>query len=332
MSGEKTRSTLFSVMGLSILLHVIIGIGATFWVITKYFATRAPVFEVRRELSLPVKEREHKMNMAAMASMMPKPVLNSKMLTTNPAKIMLPVIESVKVNPVEVLDPGKTMSNMLSALAGGEGVGMGGDGAGGVGGTGEGNSFFGVVSGGKRILLIVDISMSVMNKAEASGIAVTKIREEAMKLIEGLSINTRFGMIQMSQNYKVFQGELIPATQANREKGVIWVEEEWVESGTLSGRKVVKNPAGLVGVLELAARMQPDTVFLVSDGSFQWRVDGAIKNIPEKDLERSVEKLRSVDGMKTKIYFLGFQVKETDQVFWRKQARGAGGVYREVSN
>jgi hypothetical protein len=114
-----------------------------------------------------------------------------------------------------------------------------------------------------------------VNKARKSGISFTKIKEETISLLQQLPINARFGLIQFTQNFKAFREELLAATEPNRAAATSWIEEEWVEIGSMqASAKVTKNPRGVVGVFELASRMLPDVIFLISDASFQWKEDG----------------------------------------------------------
>jgi hypothetical protein len=53
--------------------------------------------------------------------------------------------------------------------------------------------------------------------------------------------------------------------------------------------KVTRNPRGVVGVLELAARMLPDVIFLISDASFQWKEGGSLSDVPWKEIARIVK-------------------------------------------
>ncbi len=135
-------------------------------------------------------------------------------------------------------------------------------------------------------------------------------------------------MIQFTQNFKNFSRELVAATDGNKKRARSWVENEWVESGSMSGAGVVSNPRGLATVLERAFGMQPDLIFLISDASFQWRVGGGIKDIPYDELKKLLKGLQGQLSEPAKMQFLGFQPKAEDVRQWKRLVRRSGGKFR----
>jgi hypothetical protein len=188
----------------------------------------------------------------------------------------------------------------------------------------------GIRASGKRILLLFDVSQSVANKASKSGMPLSRIKEETLALLDTLPSSSRFGIIQFSQNYKPFRTELLPANDPNREAVREWVAREWVETGTLSGSGVTSNPKGLVGVLELAAKMQPDVVFIISDGSFQWRPEGAIGDIPWEEVSDALKGLDARADNKVRVHVVAFQVDPDDKAELRRLVGRTGGKLREI--
>ena len=49
-----------------------------------------------------------------------------------------------------------------------------------------------------------------------------------------------------------------------------------------------------MGVLELAARMLPDVVFLISDACIQWKETGSLSDVPCKSSRRSSNAFKKV--------------------------------------
>jgi hypothetical protein len=205
-----------------------------------------------------------------------------------------------------------------------------GSGFSGGGGTGEGMSFFGVKAEGNRIVLLFDVSSSVVNKANAAGVPLARIREETLKLIDTLAPSAKFSMIQFTQNYKPFSDELMAATDSNKQVARDWVENEWVESGTMSGSGVVSNPRGLMAVLEKTFEMRPNLIFLISDASFQWREGGGISDIPYGDLRDTIRKLSEELPEEAPIHLIGFSPDDEDAKEWRRILRRTGGDFREL--
>ena len=341
---HRIRRVVIAVVLISIGIHVVAGLVAGAVIVARYLTEPPAEFKATRDIRLPAKQREHKMNMASFDGMAPKPSFNDKMQSIRPTAFALPELPKMDMDQMLPLDPSEIVSDQVSILAGsgglGNGLGTGGSGGGGFGG-GTGMSFFGIQSTGKRILLIFDVSTSVVNKANAAGVPLSKIQEETADLIRKLPISARFGIIQFTRNYKTFNNELVPATDQNRAAALEWIESEWVETGMMGASgKVVRNPQGLVGVLELAAKMQPDVIFLISDASFQWTPPGDEKaakksggnfggNIPWKEIEKITQgPLQGPEGCK--IHFIGFEMKPDDKRAFGAIVRKSGGQIREI--
>lgn len=335
---RRRRKVLLSIFLGVIALHAAAGFVAGAIVVAKYFFPPPATFEVKRDIRLPAKQREHRMNMAAFDAMAPKPTFNDKLQSLHPAALALPELPKIPVDQMMPLEPSEMVSDQLASLAGASGIAGVGKSA--VGSLGTGLSFFGISSDGQRILLLFDVSTSVVNKANRAGVPLAKIREETASLIGRLPIGARFGIIQFTRNYKPFRRELVPATDQNRAAAQEWIQEEWIETGMMSASsKVTSNPQGLAGVLELAARMQPDTIFLISDGSFQWTPPAdrlpargespGSDSIPWKEIEKLTEgPLQGPSGCK--IHFIGFEMKPDDKRNLSRIVRRSGGRLEEL--
>jgi len=335
---RRLRSLIITVVLVSLGLHVAAALIAGAVIVARYFSEPPAEFKAVRDLRLPAKQREQKMNMAAFDSMSSKPSFHDKMQSIRPTAFALPDLPKMDLDQMLPLDPSEIVSDQVSGLLGSGGLasGIGSGGAGSVGGLGAaGMNFFGIQSNGERILLLFDVSSSVVNKANQAGVPLSKIREETAALIGKLPISARFGIIQFTQNYKPFNSELLPATDQNRAEALEWIENEWVETGTMGASgKVVSNPRGLAGVLELAAKMQPDVIFLISDGSFQWKPPGNKKSwgedIPWKEIKKYTDGvLQAATGCK--IHFIGFEMKPEDKREIGSIVRKSGGKLREIN-
>jgi hypothetical protein len=313
-AAKKRRwAMLTSILIGVILLHLAAGVVAGIFVVAKYIFPPPANFVVQRDIRLPAKKREHKMNMAALDAIAPKPTFNDKLQSSRPTAFSLPAVPDLPLDQMLPLDPSQIIADQVSSLSTSEAMGAGaGSAAAGSGGFGKGMSFLGVQSTGKRILLLFDVSTSVLNKASAAGIPLEKIQEETLNLIAKLPITARFGLIQFTQNYKPFNRELLPATDTNRAAATEWVKNEWVTTGTMgASSKVASNPKGFIGVLELAAQMKPDVLYVISDGSFQWKATGNIDNIPWSDIKKILDGSLQ-EGQKCVVNFIAFQPKDDD--------------------
>ena len=333
-AAARRRAMITSIIVGSIIVHAIALLLFGLWTVARYWSRPEARFEMKKVVKIPPKTPEHKMNVAKHEAMAPKPVFNDKLVSLRPTDFALPELPQVDMNQMLPLDPSELISDQVSGLVGTAGLGTGlGSGMGGGGGTGMGMSFFGMQAEGERILLLFDVSSSVVNKAERTGIPLTRIREETLKLIEGLPVTSTFSMIQFTGNFKPFGDDLVAATDGNKKAAKQWVEEEWEESGSMSAasRGVISNLRGLVGVLERGFAMRPDVIFLISDASFQWRPTGeGMANIPYDEIQDSLKKLQEEAPEEVPVHMIAFAPKLDDMKEWKRIIRRHGGDFREL--
>ncbi|MCS7009352.1 MAG: hypothetical protein N2035_04575 [Chthoniobacterales bacterium] len=329
---QQRRRLIISILIIVVALHLAAGIFAGALVVARYFFSPPAQFEARKEIRIPAKVRDHKMNMAEFDAMTPKPSFTDKLQSLRPTNFALPELPKVPLDQMLPLDPAEIVSDAATSLLGTAGVGGGGSGVGGLGGSGEGFSFMGIQSTGKRILLLFDISKSVVNKAEKSGMPMSRIKEETLELLNKLPLTARFGIVQFSQNYLPFRNELVPVNDQNREAVRQWITERWTEAGTLSGKDVISNPKGFVGILEFTAPLQPDVVYVISDGSFQWRITGNLENIPWKEISTAIDAVQKANPQtRVPFNFITFEAKPEDLKELRPIAAKSGGRIREIT-
>lgn len=328
---NRRRGMIFSVIVGSVIVHVVGLMLFGIWTVARYWNQPEAVFEVKKLVKIPPRIPEQKMNLLRHEAMTPKPVFTDKLASIRPTDFALPDLPKVDMDQMLPLDPSELITDQVSGLVGTAGLGSGlGSGLKGAGGSGAGTglSFFGMEAEGERIVLLFDVSSSVVNKAQALGIPLSRVKDETLKMIGGLPITSKFSMIQFTQNFKSFSPELLAATDGNKKRARTWVENEWVESGTMSGRGVVSNPRGLAAVLEQAFEMKPDLIFLISDASFQWRVGGGISNIPYDDLKDLLAGLQADLPTPAVIQFIGFQPKSEDVKEWKRLLRRSRGKFQ----
>jgi hypothetical protein len=331
---QERRRIILTVVLVSVGVHAVAALVAGIVIVARFLAEPAAEFKVTKDTRVPVEEREHRMNMAAFDGMAPKPSFTDKMQSLRPAALALPELPRIPIDQLLPLDPAEILTDEVAALTGpggpGSAIGLGIGGVGGLTGAQTAFSFMGIESKGKRILLIFDVSTSVLNKARKSGMSLARIKEETLSLLRQLPINARFGLIQFTQNFKAFREELLAATDANRDAAKTWIDEEWVETGSMqASSKVMKNPRGVVGVLELGSRMLPDVVFLISDASFQWKEGGGLSDVPWEEIAKVVRgPLQGTEGCV--LNFIGFEMKPEDLREMRSIVRSTHGKIREI--
>lgn len=333
---KRRRGLISAVILGAIIVHVAGLVVATAVIVARFYSEPKAIFEIPRDIRVPVKTREHKMNMAKNEAIAPKPTFNDRLVSIRPTKFSLPEMPKIDMEQLLPLDPSEIVSDQISSMVGssglGSGMGNGGSGSGGMGSTGM--SFFGIKTDAKRILLLFDVSGSVVNKANASGMPLTRIKEETSELISKLPVNCRYSIIQFVRNFKPFSEELVAATPVNKDLAHQWIETQWDESGMMpAGGPGVKStiPNGLPFVLDYAFSLKPDTIFLISDGSFeQTTATDGNRKVPPDEFEDQLKRLQAAAGKEIPIHFIGFQMRPEDHAAWRRFSQRSGGKFREM--
>jgi len=326
------RRLVVTIILISIGIHAAAAIVAGIVVVARYFAEAPAEFKTTKDVRIPAKKREAKMNMASLDAIAPKPTFSDKMQSSRPTAFSLPDIPNLPLDQMLPLDPSQLISDQMASLSNVEAMGSGsGAASAGAGGFGDkGMSFLGIQSSGQRILLLFDVSSSVTHKAAKAGVPLEKIQQETINLIRKLPITSKFGIIQFTQNYKPFSKELLPATDNNRTAALNWVQTEWVTKGSMSeSSKVISNSQGLIGVLDLAAEMKPDVIFIISDGSFQWKAGGGSGTIPWTVVKKRIAENLCKSG-ECKVNFIAFEAKSDDTKEMRGISQRSGGKMIEL--
>ena len=326
------RRLVVTIILISIGIHAAAAIVAGIVVVARYFAEAPAEFKTTKDVRIPAKKREAKMNMASLDAIAPKPTFSDKMQSSRPTAFSLPDIPNLPLDQMLPLDPSQLISDQMAPLSNVEAMGSGsGAASAGAGGFGDkGMSFLGIQSSGQRILLLFDVSSSVTHKAAKAGVPLEKIQQETINLIRKLPITSKFGIIQFTQNYKPFSKELLPATDNNRTAALNWVQTEWVTKGSMSeSSKVISNSQGLIGVLDLATEMKPDVIFIISDGSFQWKAGGGSGTIPWTVVKKRIAENLCKSG-DCKVNFIAFEAKSDDTKEMRGISQRSGGKMIEL--
>lgn len=334
LSKNSTGTT--SVFFFSVAIHGVLALVAGLWIVAKYIQDAPPKFQAppKPRISIPAQTKQHRLNIASRQSSAPAPRLQKRLISLRPSPIALPDIpDSAKLPSVST--PLSSQFSSLNSLQGIGGIGAGlsvGTGLGGTGmGKGAGFQFMGVQTQGQRVFLLFDVSTSVVNKAKKSGVPMSKIKDETLKLLESLPVNARFGIVQFVRNFKPFHEDLLPASPQNRDLAKAWIESEWNESGQLAkGRRGVisPDPNGLTSVLEFVFEKKPDTIFLISDGSFQ---RGTNETILNSEIDAFLKEYQPKAGPKSRLHFIGFGMKEEDKKDWSRFTKASGGKLNEIA-
>lgn len=336
-AGSSRRKGIGTALAGSLIVHGILALAGGAWIVAQYIQPPPPKFVAPppAKIKIPPQTRQHRMNLAAHAGLAAKPIFKQRLTSLRPTAFALPEAPKISFDQNLVPNPATLLSTTITGLSGTGGVGSGsGFGLGGGGGMSlapTGFSFMGIKAQGQRIVLCFDVSGSVVNKATASGMPLSRIKEETLKLIGGLPSGAQFGIVQFVRNYKPFKNELVPMTPANRDLARKWIETEWNESGQMNRGQpgvISPNPNGVVCVLDAAFAMKPDVVFLISDGQFE-QTYPQVGRIADEVLEAKVKEVQAGPA-RVPMHFIGFQMRPEDKGTWERLVRRTGGRLREI--
>lgn len=230
-----------------------------------------PDFSAPKTIYLPQRQLEHQMAVAEFQNAAATPTTIPALTTENLLASLpaLPSLPDIAFTPVE----NDAMISESDALFGQSGL-MGALGA--LSSQASSVSFLGITEEASRFVVMIDVSGSVVRSAAAAEVDFDTIRIEAVKLLESLNANTLFGIVLHGRQYVTYSEYLIPATIDNKDAAVSWLNQKFSradDSGvSLSGANLGDNGTnGIVAILDAVFDMQPDAIFMVSDGNyFTW--------------------------------------------------------------
>ena len=304
---RRIRMVVSIIIGV-VLLHVAAGVVAGIFIVARYIFPPPANFVVKKDIRLPAKKREHKMNMAALDAIAPKPTLSDKMQSTRPTAFSLPDVPDMPLDQMLPLDPSQLLADQMASFSNSEALGAisGAGAAGGGGFGGKGIGFLGVNASGKRILLMIDVSQTVPRNCAALGYPFEKIKEEAEKLIKGLPVTARFGLGEFNEfNFSPFRETLVPNGSTNRNLATPWLASKLLGGNAVPGSRW---GGGIIGVLNYAQEVKPELVYILSDGDYRTSF---------ADIKIAVENVKDETGAATQIKFIfagpkGYKLQEME--------------------
>ncbi|MBE2215553.1 MAG: hypothetical protein IAE82_16895 [Opitutaceae bacterium] len=300
---------------------------AVFMVVIRPLLRTEPQFTGGAPVHLPQRELEHRAAVAeweqsaGVAPPLERLATAALLPPELPALPKVPRMEGAATEPVDYL---ARDAQALLAQSGLHGA------VGGLRSVASAAAFFGVEASGERIVIVVNTSVSVRNKAQRRGVPWSRIQEEVTRVIDGLDGATLFSVVQFSQGVRVFPESLAPATAGNRDAMRAWVREE------LRGNPPVDATAARFGheaAFDAALALDPDVVFLVTDGVLDRReVRGGrvvYPEIPYGVLLDSVREARRGSRRRIQVHVIGFEMRPGDAGGMRALADEFGGQLRQ---
>jgi hypothetical protein len=327
------RAIIVSVIMVSVVIHLLVGVAAAVYVVAKYLKPPEATFVAKRMVTIPPKIIDPKLAAAEFAAAAPKPQLDQKIASLRATDFALPDVPMMPVDQLVEFTPSTRISSSVTGLTGSLGDGSGAGGSGG-GGQGDGMSFFGLQSSGRSVLIIFDVSSSVLNKAEKAGVTIDTIRQETLKLIDQLSIHTTFTLFQFVRYYQPFSQTLVAPTEQNKEEAKTWLNNKFRTNGSLpksiSGTMTppTGQDNGVIFVLQAAFELKPDVIFFISDGSFQSEQNRG--QVPWDDIDDMMDDYKKEHGTIPQLNFVGFEMKSDDRKEMKKIVRNTDGQLKQM--
>ena len=172
--------------------------------------------------------------------------------------------------------------------------------------------FCGIEGGGNNFVYLVDSSGSM-------GAAFESARDELMRAINALTAEQRFYVVffDAESDYLNLSGDkredfAVAATAANKQAFARWASKIQMDRG--------KAP---YEALEFAINLQPDVIFLLSDGEFPQRIEDHLQELNHS------ENLFGLSTQSCIIHTIGYHSREGEERMQRI-AQQHGGQYRHV--
>lgn len=128
---HRVRKLIVAVLVISAAIHIIAGLGASIWVIARYFAQPRTQFVVQKTVKVDAEDRRHQLALEEVTSLRPKPVVNNRIQSLRPSKLALPELPRLPLDTIVPLDTEALIADQV------DGVGRYGQ------GNGNGGGFFG---------------------------------------------------------------------------------------------------------------------------------------------------------------------------------------------
>lgn len=150
------------------------------------------------------------------------------------------------------------------AIGGGLGGGVG-DGE----GNGSGSQFFELATAGTKFVYVIDGSGSMTERDREARSKLDRVKRELIRSIGGLPVEMEFYVIFFNQNAVPMKARsLQPATGNNKQKYLEWVAK--VQGGGNTDPREA---------LKLALALQPDVIYLLTDGVFDPKVAAEVTKL-----------------------------------------------------
>ena len=262
------RATSSKVLMLSIVVHLVFGAAATYFVVQRIQMKRKMTFEGGPPtVNASKRALEHKVSLGKKKAVMSAPAQAKRIMSTGLAKVALPELPSLP-------SATEAVPNKMGGMGGvGTSFGSGGGGSGLGGGGGSGINFFGLRSMIRSVVFVIDNSNSMVsgNKTVKT---YEKLEQEVGRVLSAMDPMAKFGMVAFSKDATPYRDGLTPAHTFEKRRALDWMKKN--SPAQVLDPKLKKEQAEELRHKHLGTRadlglqrafaMKPDTIFYVSDG------------------------------------------------------------------
>ncbi|CAA6690134.1 MULTISPECIES: VWA domain-containing protein [unclassified Lentimonas] len=324
---SKPRRSKFGPLVLALLIQGGLLLVAVFVVVLVPEFRDDPEFVAKKKIYLPQKELEHKVALAEFQNAASSPMQLERISTAAllpDAMPSLPALPQSEFNPIE-RNPAALQSDALLGQSGVLGALQG------LKTESSSASLFGIEDSGQRILILFDNSSTVWNKASDAGVTTDAFVRELSTLVDGLNANTLFGLVPFARQVGTFRDYMIAAGARNKQEA-----KRWIVENVRSNRKATQLPFvedGIQGALTVAFQMEPEVIFIVSDGDFQRSKTAKTSagDVPWQDVDKTLRALTREYGIEPRIHFIGFKVEPEAADAIQKITRRFGGEFSDFT-
>ena len=269
--SQTTRRSLY----ISIAVHACLLAAAGGWVISNVFLNNTPTFvgQPPPMKSYEPKQLEHKVKVQKRQRASSRPSVIPRIVSMRAADIVLP---EIKMDPKVIHTSFQPKFKAMSGSGMGVGVGNGY----GTGGFGTGVSkfdFFGISGKGEKIMICVDVSISMIEDREGGIKGYEKVKARVNQVIDALSEGTLFNVVAFADAAQTFKEKLVISNGENKKEAKVFVKyyNATIEGAGLTTGNVAPAEKGLQATggttrldLALTAAFQQgsDTILIISDG------------------------------------------------------------------
>ncbi len=324
-----------------VIFHLLFGGVAAIWVVSKYSAARKLTFNAGPKSPNPSERAlEHRVRLQKKTqSTSAPPAVPKRVLTTGLAKVVLPPMPEIK-------SPESAPRSMMGAGGTGNAFGPAGATSGGGGGGGNGTpiNFFGIRDLSTSIVIMIDVSDSMFTRTGDANYPsklvrhgkdqnFQLVRDEAIKLVQSLTPQTRFGIVRWSGGAYSWKPELMPATDENKKSAIEHIQTE-VDYKTAKPKKGDRGGTRHDLALAEAFSLKPETIYMLTDGNAtESQPGGGLKPIPPQEIYKVVEEGQKQLPKKARlhvIYFLNSKEKSDEVDMLRGLASRNSGKFQKV--